>query len=77
MISRSITVDRIKDAEVREQIKELQEEALGNIIQLEKAPTASAPLIEANTIGEFEDKLYFRIGQTILVFTTSSTITIT
>ena len=76
-ITRSIRLDRIADEGLREQLRELSENSLSNVIQLEKAPTSENPLLEDNTIGEFEDVLYWRVENTILVFTPGSTITIT
>ncbi len=75
--TRSIRLDRIKDEETREQFRELEENSLSNVIQLDAAPTADVPLLEDTTIGEFESVLYWRVRNKILVLTPSSTITLT
>lgn len=67
----------ITDEKMRLHVESIQEDALGNIIPLSAAPTASAPLLEDNQIGSFENILYFRKGSNIEVVTPSSTIAIT
>lgn len=75
--TRSIRLDRIADEGLREQLRELEENSLSNVIQLEKAPTAAEPLLEDTTIGEYNGVIYWRVENTILVITPSSTITVT
>ena len=70
-------IELIKDDETREQIKSLQEEALGNIISLSTTPTAAAPQIEANELGDDGTDLWIRVGNTLLQITPTSRITIT
>ncbi len=77
MLTDKRPTDLLKDEETREHIKELQESALGNIVQLEKAPTETSPLLEANTAGSFENDFYWRVGQVIYKFTSDEQITIT
>lgn len=67
----------IEDEKMRLHVESIQEDALGNIIPLSAAPTATQPLLEDNQIGSFENILYFRKGSNIEVVTPSSTITIT
>jgi len=69
-------LDLIKDNEVKEAINHLQENAQGNPLDLGAAPTATTPLLEDGEEGIYSDVLYKRQGGTILVFTPSSTITI-
>lgn len=54
------STDRIKDADVKDQIDFIQQEALGNVITLGAIPTATEPLLENDQIGLFSDKLYIR-----------------
>ena len=72
-----LNIDTIKDNDVREHVKELQEQATGRVIELSAAPTASVPLLEDNERGTFENIFYRRVASTILVFTPSSTISVT
>lgn len=67
----------IKDENIRTHIEHLQAEAQGNIIILSAAPTASAPLLQANEWGQYGNSFYCRVGQVIYVFASSSQITIT
>jgi len=69
--------DLIEDEEVRDQVTEIQEGARGNPLILDTAPTAAVPQIQANESGLVGGKYYLRIGNTILVFTPGSTITVT
>lgn len=70
-------LELIKDDEVREQIKDIQENVTGNVIALSAAPTATAPLLEDGERGTFENKWYSRVGSVIHEFTPSQNITIT
>ena len=70
-------IDAIKDTEIREQFKEIQEGAIGNVLQLSAAPTASTPLLQDNEIGEISDKLYIRVQDKIYEITPSTVTTIT
>ena len=67
----------IEDRVTREHVESLQENSQGTIISLDAAPTASAPLIEDQEWGVYSNVLYQRVGDTILVFTPGSTITVT
>lgn len=68
--------DDIKDITLRDHIEHLQQEALGNILELAAAPTAPAPLLTDNEIGIYNNSLYVRQGNIIYVFTSDSQITI-
>ena len=70
-------LDGVKDSETREQIKEIQEEATGKVLELSAAPTASVPLIQDGERGVYSGVLYSRVSNTIYVFTPSSTISVT
>lgn len=69
--------DLIKDAIVKDLFDFVFEEVSGNIIELDAAPTADVPLLEHNERGKYGNNLYFRIGNTILVFASDSQITVT
>ena len=69
--------DSIEDYEVRTQLETIQEGAFGNPITLDDTPTAAVPLLQADQWGTNSDILYLRKDDTILVFTPSSTITVT
>ncbi len=75
MLKRNI--ESIKDDETREAIKFIQEEALGKIIELSAIPTATEPLLEADTTGRYLDKIYVRKGMKIYRIDPASIITIT
>lgn len=66
----------IDDQKVRFHVESLQEESMQNPLSLSAAPTADAPLIQANEWGVSGGKLYVRQGNTIYEFTPSSTITV-
>jgi len=67
----------IADEILRYHVEDIQEGFQENYIELSAAPTASEPLLEDNENGTFENIYYKRVANTILVFTPSSTITIT
>lgn len=67
----------IKDDSVKKHIDFLNQESQGKIIELTSTPSAANPLIEANEWGVYSNVLYHRVGDTILVFTPGSTITVT
>ena len=66
-----------KDKDQQEIIEHIFQEGQGKIIDLSAAPTASAPLLDADEVGKFEDKIYWRRGEKIYEITPSTTITIT
>jgi len=59
-----------------EQIKAIKEDATGAVIVLDAAPTVGKPLLEDGERGVYNNVLYLRVRDTILVFTPSSTITV-
>ncbi len=67
----------IKDTEVKDHLEFIQDKAQGTILSLDAAPTATVPLLAANEAGVYSSVLYWRVADTILVFTPSSTITVT
>jgi hypothetical protein len=67
----------IKDESVKNHIEFLNQEAQGKIIELSDTPTSTVPLLEAGEWGVYSNVLYHRVGNTILVFTPGSTITVT
>ena len=69
--------DKIDNEEVREQIEEIQEGALGNVLSLENTPTAASPQIEANELGDDGTDLWIRVGDTLLQITPTSRIDVT
>ena len=71
--------DRIKDDDTRETVEELDQEKQPNTIEtaLDAAPTASAPLLNANQSGHYDGKYYKRVGNTIYRFDPDETITVT
>lgn len=75
MIDRIRELNEVSDWE-RKIFDQIFENAFGNPIKLSAAPTASEPLLEDNTWGIYSNTLYLRNGGTILVFSPSSTITI-
>ena len=71
-------IDFIKETDTREVFRHIFDKGQGNIIELDSAPTADAPLIETNEIGWYSTGIYWRISKTtILVFDSSSQITVT
>ncbi len=76
MITRKRPLDKLKDEETREQLKELQEEALGNIIDLGAAPTSASPLLDDNTVGKYGNDIFWRIGSNIYKHTADEVIAI-
>ena len=76
-LSQKRPIEPIKDLEIREHIKEIQESALGNVIQLSAAPTAEAPLLEDNEIGRHGNNIWIRIANILYRIATDEQITIT
>ena len=76
-LTRKRPLEQIKDDEVREQLKEIQEEALGNALTLSSAPTAGTPLLEDNEVGQNGNDLWFRIGSNLYKITADEIIAIT
>ena len=70
-------LDDVKEINLREHLKHLQEESKGRDLELSAAPTADDPLLEDGEAGVYGGIIYSRIGDTIYVVTPSSTITIT
>ena len=75
MLSKNTSV--IKDEETRQMADFILGQGLGNAIELEAVPTATAPLLEDNEWGTYSSIVYFRVSNTIYVITPSSTIPIT
>jgi len=69
--------DRIKDADTRDHLDFIYQEGLGNAIELDAAPTATAPLLAADEIGIYSDKIYVRKSNKIFRLDPDSVITIT
>lgn len=67
----------IEDNETLDAVKHIFRNAQGNIIALESAPTASAPLLQDNELGVYGTTIYHRVGNTIYSFNSDSQITIT
>ncbi len=70
-------LDDLKDSNIREHIRELQEHDMQKVTELDAAPTADAPLLEADEWGNYDNKLYHRVGENIYEFTPSDVISIT
>ena len=70
-------VGHIEGENNQEILRYIFEEAMGNIIELSAAPTATAPLLEDKTVGEYDGTLYWRVGKNIYSITPDSTIAIT
>lgn len=69
--------NEITDEEMREQVKEIQEQALSNILKLTTTPTAAVPQLEDNALGDDDTDLWIRVGNQLLQITPTSRITIT
>ena len=67
----------IRDTDIRELFEHILQEGQGKIIELSSAPTKSQPLLEAGQVGKYGNDIYWRIGDTILKFTSSEQINIT
>jgi hypothetical protein len=70
-------LDKIADVELRDVLTHIQEESLGRALELSAAPSASAPLLQDNEVGKYNNKYYRRIGSQIFEVTPSSVINIT
>lgn len=70
-------LQQVKDPEAVKVFQHIYLNAQGVIIGLSGIPTATAPLLKANEWGTYSNVLYHRVANTILVFTPSSTITVT
>jgi hypothetical protein len=70
-------IDAIQDEVTRKAIEDVHSGAQGVSLELDAAPTATAPVLQDNERGIYSGALYERKGNTIYVFTPSSTITIT
>ena len=66
----------IQDAEVKDHIDFIHQEAQGKPIILSTAPTAAVPLLNADEWGVYGGLLYIRKANIIYVITPSSTITV-
>lgn len=69
--------DLIQDVETRLAVEHILQEGFGNPIALSAVPTATIPLLEANSWGMYNGIIYIRRADTIYVVTPSSTITVT
>lgn len=69
-------IEQIKDPEIREQVKELQEKSTGEIIDLSATPTASSPLLEDGEWGKDGNDIWIRKGNTLLQYLSDSQISI-
>lgn len=49
------------------------ENAMGNIIILDAAPTAAVPILKENQVGYYSNKVYFVTSGVLKEFTVSST----
>ena len=70
-------LSQIKDDFIKDVFQHVFLEAMGNIITLDAAPTATAPLLEAGEVGYYDSNLYWRVGDTVLRFAADSETTIT
>ena len=75
-LPRKRPTELLKDDEVREHIKDIQEEATGRVLELFAAPTASKPLLEDGERGIFNNELFSRVGNTIYKFSSDTQITL-
>ncbi len=75
-LPRKRPTELLKDGEVREHIKDIQEEATGRVLELSAAPTAAKPLLEDGERGLFNNELYSRVANTIYKFTSDTQIVI-
>jgi len=69
-------VTHLQDEETRNHIEWIYEQAQGKVISLSAAPTATVPLLEADEVGKYGNDIYWRIGNTILKFSSDSQITV-
>ena len=70
-------IDDLNDEVVRNHVKDLQEGKQSNVIILDTAPTADAPLLADMEWGVYENNLYQRVGSTIYKYTPDDSITVT
>jgi len=67
----------IENENTRLHIESVQEEAIGNPIILSAAPTATAPLLSANEVGQNGSDIFIRVGQKLFKLTAADVIDIT
>ena len=69
--------DVIKDTDTRLAIEHILQEGMGKAIALSAAPSATVPLLDADEIGIYANKIYIRKNQTIYRLDPGAVITIT
>ena len=67
----------VQDQETQKMFKHVFENAQGSVMSLTGTPAADVPLLKSGEMGVYGGFLYSRTGNTIYVFTPSSTITVT
>lgn len=77
MIPLKKPTEDLKDEPTRLHVNHILQEAMGNPIVLGSAPTASAPLLDDQSWGQYSNDIFFRIGGNIYKFTADEVITIT
>ena len=70
-------LEPIKEVDTQDVFRHIFENGQGNILSLDDAPTASVPQIEPNEVGKNGNDIYWRIGNTILKFSSDAQITVT
>lgn len=64
MIQATIDLDKIKDQDTREAVKNITSNVLGNVIELSAAATTAGEELKPNELGYYSDTLYININGT-------------
>lgn len=67
----------LKDEEVRSHVEFLQEQAQGKLVVLDAAPTATAPLLAEDEVGQYGNDFYWRLNDVLYKFSSDAQTTIT